>query len=67
MVPLFIHVLSTGDIWASSDHTFTPTGTILATFRVNSLAKSQKIGSLSGNSGSYATSGSTGKYGTEIK
>ena len=56
MTPIFIHILSTGDVWASSDINFTPTGTILATYRVNALAKSQKIGTLSGNSGSYAAS-----------
>lgn len=67
MVPIFIHIMSTGDIWVSADSSFTPTGTILSTHRVASLAKSQKIGAVSGNSGSYAVSGGTGKNGAEIK
>lgn len=67
MVPIFIHILSNGEVWASVDKSFTPSGTILATYRVASLAKSQKIGTLSGNSGSYAASGHTGKDGAEIK
>jgi len=58
-VPTFIHVLSTGDIWVSPRPELVPTGTILASFRVNSLASLQKIGTLSGNSGSYACSGGT--------
>lgn len=64
-VPLFVHILSTGDVWASNDINFTPSGTILATFRLNSDIHSQKLGTISGNSGSYAASGHTGKYGTE--
>lgn len=63
--PIFVHVLSTGAIWSSNDINFTPAGTILATFRVNSDARSQLLGTVSGNSGSYATSGHTGKFGTE--
>jgi hypothetical protein len=57
MVPIYIYVLSTGDIWVGANKDFTPAGTILATYRVNSLASPQKIGTLSGNSGSYACSG----------
>ena len=57
MTPLFIFVLSTGDIWVGTDPNTVPSGTILATFRTNCLAKLQKIGTISGNSGSYACSG----------
>lgn len=64
-VPVFIHVMSNGDIWASCDINFTPTGTVLATFRANSELSSQKLGTVSGNSGSYACSGHVGKYGKE--
>lgn len=66
MHPIFIHIMSTGAIWQSLDPAFTPSGTVLATFRVCSLAATQQIGTLSGNSGSYSCSGSTGKYGKEI-
>ena len=51
--------MSTGDIWVGTRPESLPTGTILASFRVNSLASAQKIGTLSGNSGSYACSGGT--------
>jgi hypothetical protein len=57
MTPFFLYVLSTGDLWIGNDPNSAPAGTILATFRVNPLAKQQKIGTLSGNSGSYACSG----------
>jgi hypothetical protein len=67
MIPIFTHILSTGDVWVSPDVHFKPSGTILATYRVCSLAKTQKIGTVSGNSGSYAASGHTGNFGTEIK
>lgn len=67
MTPLFIFVLSTGDIYASSQLQEAPSGTVLATYRVNSGTSLVKLGTLSGNSGSYASSGSTGKFGTEIK
>jgi hypothetical protein len=57
MTPIFLFVLSTGDIWVGRDPNSVPTGTVLATFRLNPLASAQKIGTLSGNSGSYACSG----------
>ena len=55
--PLFLFVLSTGDIWVGSDPNAAPTGTILAQFRVGPTPRLQKIGTVSGNSGSYACSG----------
>jgi len=64
-VPVFIHIMSTGDVWFSNDSSFTPSGTVLGTYRANSDAKTQKLGTLSGNSGSYSCSGSTGKFGAE--
>ena len=64
-VPVFIHILSNGDVWFGNDANFSPTGTVVATFRANSDSKSQKIGTVSGTTGSYTCSGSTGKFGTE--
>jgi hypothetical protein len=58
--------MGNGDVWSSLDPNFTPAGTVLATWRLNSSASTQKLGTLSGNSGSYAASGNTGKYGKEI-
>lgn len=63
MVPLFLHIMSNGDIWVSVDVTFTPGGTVLGTYKIVSLPKSQKIGTLTATAGAVtATSSSTGKY-----
>ena len=64
--PIFVHVMSTGDVWTSLDPNYVPTGTVLGSFRINSGAATQKIGTLSGNSGSYAVSGATGRWGKEL-
>ena len=64
--PVFIHVQTNGDVFASIDPHYVPAGTSLAIFRVNSATSSQKLGTLSGNSGAYALSGGTGKQGKEI-
>lgn len=64
--PIFVHVMSNGDIWQSLDSSYIPSGTVLAAFRLNSNAATQKIGTISGNSGTYAVSGSTGRGGKEI-
>ncbi len=66
MIPLYIFVLSDGSVWATSHSGETPSGTILATYRVSSGTALVKLGTVSGNSGSYAASGNTGKAGTEI-
>lgn len=67
MVPVFIHIMSNGDIWASIDISFTPTGTVLGSYRIASLVKSQKIGTLTATAGAVtATSGANGKTGKEI-
>jgi len=65
-VPNFLHVMANGDIWHSIDQDFTPSGTTLAVFRVCPEGKTQKIGTISGNSGSYAVSGATGRRGNDI-
>lgn len=66
-IPVFIHVLSTGDIWYSNDVNFVPKGTILGSYRVNSDAATQKIGTLTASASAVtATSNSTGRFGKEI-
>lgn len=65
-VPIFLHVMANGDIWASTNVQDTPSGTILATIKFNSDLKFQKLGTISGNSGSYAATGHTGKFGKEV-
>lgn len=66
-IPVFLHVMSNGDMWVSNNLGDTPAGTVTGTYRFLSDAKFQKIGTLSGViSSSLAASGKTGKYGTEI-
>jgi hypothetical protein len=65
-VPIFLHVMSNGDVWFSNNFSDTPSGTVTATYRVNSDAKFQKLGTLSGTfNSSLAATGATGKNGTE--
>lgn len=65
---MFLHIMSNGDMYVSNNSTDTPSGTITGTYRINSDAAFQKIGTLSGTiSSSLAASGKTGKYGTEIR
>lgn len=66
MIPLFIHILVNGDVWVSSNMAFTPATAIAATFRVSSLARSQKIGTISGSAGAFASTGHTGKSGKDF-
>lgn len=66
--PLFIHVMQNGDVWAGTDIHFTPAGTVIATYRINSDLATQKLGTLSGTIGTtLALSNGTGKWGKEIK
>lgn len=65
--PAFIHIMSNGDVWYSIDPNATPTGTVLAAYRVNTSAATQKLGTLTATAGAVtAASGGTGKYGKEI-
>ena len=65
--PVFIHVMANGDIYASIDTLYTPSGTILATYTVNSSTSSQKLGTLTATGGAVtAASGGNGKHGKEI-
>jgi hypothetical protein len=34
--PVFLHIMSNGDIWASTNVQDTPSGTVLATIKFNS-------------------------------
>jgi hypothetical protein len=66
-VPIFIHIMSTGDVWVSTNVADTPAGTSIGIFKVNSDSKFQKIGTLTGTTSSnLAASGTTGKQGKEI-
>lgn len=66
-IPVFLHVMSNGDIWVSNNHQDTPAGTVTATYKILSDAKFQKIGTLSGTfSSSLAATNATGKYAKEI-
>lgn len=64
--PVFLHVMSNGDLWVSNNIGDTPTGTIVGTYRINSDPKFQKIGTLSGTAGTnLSQTGATGKWGAE--
>jgi hypothetical protein len=66
-VPVFLHVMSNGDLWVSNNVNDTPTGTVTGTYRFLDDAAFQKIGTLSGTISSSLVAGSkTGKYGKEI-
>lgn len=49
-VPVFIQIMTNGDVYTSNREFDDPAsfGTVLATFRVNSDAKFQKIGNIGG-------------------
>jgi hypothetical protein len=65
--PIFLHVTSDGGLWVSNQAGDTPAGTITATYKINSDAKFQKFGTLSGVVGvNLAATGVTGKRGKEI-
>lgn len=65
--PIFIHVTSTGAVWVSNNIADTPSGTIIGTFKVDSDAKFQQIGTLTGTvSSTLSVTGATGKQGKEI-
>jgi len=65
MTPSFLHIMSTGDIWYTNNYNDTPSGTIVATFRLADGAILTKIGTISG-SGPYTCSGGNGKTGKDI-
>jgi hypothetical protein len=65
--PVFLHVMSNGDLWISNNYQDTPAGTITGTYKFGSDAKFQKIGTLSGTfSSSLVAGGAGGKWGKEI-
>jgi hypothetical protein len=66
-VPVFIHIQSNGDVYVSTNVADTPAGTSVGIFKVNSDAKFQKIGTLSGTTSNNLTAvGATGKQGKEL-
>ena len=65
--PVFLHVMSNGDMWVSNNLADTPSGTVLGTYRFNSDAHFQKIGTLSSTANSNMTqTGATGKFSKEL-
>lgn len=67
MTPIFLHVMNNGDLWVSSDVSFTPSGTVLGTYKITSLPSSKKIGTLTASAGAVTAAGSaTGKFGKDI-
>lgn len=65
--PIFIHVMSNGDIWVSNYVNDVPTGTVVGSWRVLEDAKFQKIGTLSGTvSSSLTQAGAAGRNGKEV-
>lgn len=47
--------MQNGDVYSSVDPNFTPSGTVSVTYKFNSSASSQKLGTLSGTIGSTLT------------
>jgi hypothetical protein len=67
MTPVYIHFVNDGTVWISCDRTFTPAGTVLGTFDICGLPRSQKLTTITAVSGAVtAVSGANGKFGTEI-
>lgn len=66
--PLFIHVISNGDLWVSTQVGDTPPGTVVGTFKVNSDGKFQKIGNVAigGSPAVASVTGAGGKQGKEV-
>lgn len=64
--PIFLHILTNGEVWAGNSAGDTPSGTIAATIKLNSDLKFQKVATLAGTANSNLTStGHTGKFGKE--
>lgn len=60
--PVFLHVMSNGDLWIGNHPGDVPTGTVTGTYKFTSGCAFQKIGTLSGTiSSSLAASNTTGK------
>jgi hypothetical protein len=64
--PIFIHVMTDGDIFVSNNLNDNGTGTLAGTFRVISDAALTKITTISGNSGAYSVSNANGKNGRDL-
>jgi hypothetical protein len=55
MNPIFITILSNGQVWVSNSVTFVPSGTIVQQFRVNPNGVSQLLCTLLGSGNSSAS------------
>ncbi len=70
MTPHFLHVLSNGQLWITNYVNFVPpAGTVVQNFRINSLANSQLLCTLTGSGNASASAlavvaGTSGKTGT---
>jgi hypothetical protein len=66
--PVFLFVMANGDLWFGNNRDALPSGTVTGIYHVNSDAKLQKLGSLSGtiNSSLVASNSSTGFYGKQL-
>jgi hypothetical protein len=70
MTPIFLHITSTGQIWASCDQNDNPAGTVIAVERVSPNTALTLVTTLTGSGNSsasaLASSVNTGKQGSEI-
>ena len=66
MIPQYIHIMTNGDVWISTERADTPTGTVAGVFCINGNAPLTKVTTISGSAGSYTVSGANGKAGREI-
>jgi hypothetical protein len=65
MVPTFLHIMTDGSVWISSQFGDTPAGTVAGVFRINGASALTKITTISGTN-PYAVTGATGKLGKEL-
>jgi hypothetical protein len=64
--PVFLHIMSTGDVWFSIDSTYVPAGTVLAAYRIVSDAHTQKLGTITATSSAItAASGGNSRTGPD--
>jgi hypothetical protein len=54
-VPIFIHITTGGQIWASNNVAFLPSGSLAQSFRINSDTASQLVCTLTGSGNASAS------------
>jgi hypothetical protein len=64
-VPQFLHFMTNGDVYISTEQNDNAPGTLAGTFRINGQAPLTKITTVSGTN-PYAVSGANGKGGREV-